>query len=83
VSAGAGTRGRRLDAVVFDFGGVLISPITEKVERLAARGATTERLGLAPERVVYLDDFVWNVAGARAAGWSHGRSGGVGRPAGP
>jgi len=31
--------------------------------------ATTDRLGLAPERIVYLDDFVWNVEGARLAGW--------------
>jgi epoxide hydrolase-like predicted phosphatase len=31
-----GTNGRPFDAVVFDFGGVIISPITGKVEALAA-----------------------------------------------
>ena len=31
--------------------------------------ATTDRLGLAPDRILYLDDFVWNVEGARLAGW--------------
>ena len=30
---------------------------------------TTERLGIAPERILYLDDFLANVSGARAAGW--------------
>ncbi len=30
---------------------------------------TTKRLGLTPERILYLDDFVANVDGARAAGW--------------
>ena len=30
---------------------------------------TTERLGIAPERILYLDDFLANVTGARAAGW--------------
>ena len=31
---------------------------------------TTERLGVAPERIVFLDDFGPNVEGARAAGWT-------------
>ncbi len=30
---------------------------------------TTKRLRIAPERILYLDDFVANVNGARAAGW--------------
>jgi putative hydrolase of the HAD superfamily len=30
---------------------------------------TTERLGIAPDRILYLDDFLANVVGARAAGW--------------
>jgi putative hydrolase of the HAD superfamily len=30
---------------------------------------TTERLGVAPERILYLDDFMANVIGARNAGW--------------
>ena len=30
---------------------------------------TTERLGLAPDRILYLDDFLANVTGARAARW--------------
>jgi putative hydrolase of the HAD superfamily len=30
---------------------------------------TTERLGIAPERILYLDDFLANVEGARGAGW--------------
>jgi epoxide hydrolase-like predicted phosphatase len=30
---------------------------------------TTQRLGVAPERILYLDDFMANVLGARAAGW--------------
>jgi epoxide hydrolase-like predicted phosphatase len=30
---------------------------------------TTKRLGVAPERILYLDDFIANVDGARAAGW--------------
>jgi putative hydrolase of the HAD superfamily len=151
-----GTNGRPFDAVVFDFGGVIISPITGKVEALAAsrdlelhtllhvllgpmdvstpdhpwhqaeRGElavadlqagvaplaaehglelqgdemaflfdmglfdvvvdssfegcrkpepaiyqrTSERLGVVPERIVFLDDFGPNVKGARDAGWT-------------
>ncbi len=30
---------------------------------------TTKRLGYPPERILYLDDFLANVAGARDAGW--------------
>jgi putative hydrolase of the HAD superfamily len=30
---------------------------------------TAKRLGLAPERILYLDDFIANVIGAREAGW--------------
>ena len=30
---------------------------------------TTERLRVAPERILYLDDFMANVIGAREAGW--------------
>ncbi|MDP9465052.1 MAG: HAD family phosphatase [Actinomycetota bacterium] len=30
---------------------------------------TTRRLGVAPERILYLDDFLANVIGAREAGW--------------
>ncbi len=30
---------------------------------------TTRRLGMAPERILYLDDFLANVIGARDAGW--------------
>ena len=30
---------------------------------------TTQRLGVPPERILYLDDFMANVLGARAAGW--------------
>jgi putative hydrolase of the HAD superfamily len=30
---------------------------------------TTRRLGIPPERILYLDDFIANVIGARAAGW--------------
>jgi putative hydrolase of the HAD superfamily len=30
---------------------------------------TAERLGIAPERILYLDDFIANVIGAREAGW--------------
>ncbi|MEP7112823.1 MAG: HAD family phosphatase [Ilumatobacteraceae bacterium] len=30
---------------------------------------TTRLLGLAPDRILYLDDFLANVNGARAAGW--------------
>ena len=30
---------------------------------------TTKRLGIAPERILYLDDFLANVIGARQAGW--------------
>jgi putative hydrolase of the HAD superfamily len=30
---------------------------------------TTERLGVAPDKILYLDDFMANVVGARAAGW--------------
>jgi epoxide hydrolase-like predicted phosphatase len=30
---------------------------------------TTKRLGVAPERILYLDDFLSNVTGARDAGW--------------
>ena len=30
---------------------------------------TTQRLGIAPERILYLDDFLANVTGARDAGW--------------
>ncbi len=39
--------GRRLRAVVFDFGGVLISPITEKIALLAEQRGTTMRELLA------------------------------------
>jgi putative hydrolase of the HAD superfamily len=31
---------------------------------------TSERLGVAPERIVFLDDFGPNIAGARKAGWT-------------
>lgn len=31
---------------------------------------TTERLGVAPDDIVYLDDFLANIDGARAAGWT-------------
>ena len=31
---------------------------------------TSERLGVAPDRIVFLDDFGPNVEGARAAGWT-------------
>jgi putative hydrolase of the HAD superfamily len=30
---------------------------------------TTKLLGIAPQRILYLDDFVANVVGAREAGW--------------
>jgi epoxide hydrolase-like predicted phosphatase len=30
---------------------------------------TTRMVGVAPEQIVYLDDFAANVAGAQAAGW--------------
>jgi len=30
---------------------------------------TTERLGVEPNRILYLDDFLANVVGARKAGW--------------
>ena len=31
---------------------------------------TAERLGVEPSRIIFLDDFGPNVAGARAAGWT-------------
>jgi len=30
---------------------------------------TTKRLGVEPGRILYLDDFLANVVGARTAGW--------------
>jgi putative hydrolase of the HAD superfamily len=33
-------------------------------------GLTAERMGVPGERLVYLDDFAANLAGARAAGWT-------------
>jgi epoxide hydrolase-like predicted phosphatase len=45
------------------------SEVGHRKPELAIYELTTQRLGVAPERILYLDDFMANVLGARAAGW--------------
>ena len=59
----------RVDIDLFD---VVVdsSEVGHRKPEPAIYALTTERRGVAPEQIVYLDDFAANVNGARAAGWT-------------
>ena len=54
----------RFDAVVDS------SEVGHRKPERAIYDLTAERLGVEPSRIIFLDDFGPNVAGARAAGWT-------------
>jgi len=59
---------RHVDFGIFDVG-IGSSEVGCRKPEPAIYELTTERLGVEPNRILYLDDFLANVVGAQKAGW--------------
>jgi putative hydrolase of the HAD superfamily len=59
---------KHVDFAIFDLV-IDSSEVGHRKPEPAIYELTAKRLGVAPERILYLDDFMANVVGARTAGW--------------